>query len=113
MGGAARLDGRTAAAPPMGGLDEEITGVLPAVEPVASATFRLPSREDLGDFTSGRRVRYRDVQAVLDKAGWNPPSFETMRTALGRSHQGKEVSHLSHIFCSVVPRLGPYRRLAV
>ena len=26
---------------PVGGLDEEITGVLPAVEPVESATFRL------------------------------------------------------------------------
>ena len=29
---------------PVGGLDEEITGGLPAVEPVESATFRLPSR---------------------------------------------------------------------
>ena len=42
---------------PVGGLDEEITGILPAVEPVESATFRLPSREDLGDFTSGRLLR--------------------------------------------------------
>ena len=42
---------------PVGGLDEEVTGVLPAVEPVASATFRLPGREDLGDFTSGRLLR--------------------------------------------------------
>ena len=42
---------------PVGGLDEEITGVLPGVEPVESATFRLPGREDLGDFTSGLLLR--------------------------------------------------------
>ena len=36
---------------PVGGLDEEVTGVLPTIEPVESATFRLPGREDLGDFT--------------------------------------------------------------
>ena len=42
---------------PVGGLDEEITGGLPAVEPVESATFRLPSRDDLGDFTAGRLLR--------------------------------------------------------
>jgi len=42
---------------PVGGLDEEVTGVLPAVEPVESATFRLPDRDDLGDFTSGRLLR--------------------------------------------------------
>ena len=42
---------------PVGGFDEEITGVLPAIEPVRSATFRLPGREDLGDFTSGRLLR--------------------------------------------------------
>ena len=41
---------------PVGGLDEEVTGLLPAVEPVESATFRLPGREDLGDFASGRRT---------------------------------------------------------
>ena len=42
---------------PVGGLDEEVTGLLPAVEPVAPATFRLPGREDLGDFASGRLLR--------------------------------------------------------
>ena len=42
---------------PVGGLDEEVTGVLPAVEPVESATFRLPGHEDLGDFASGRLLR--------------------------------------------------------
>ncbi len=42
---------------PLGGLDEEITGVLPAVESVESATFRLPGLDDLGDFTSGQLLR--------------------------------------------------------
>jgi len=42
---------------PVGGLDEEITGILPAVEPVASAVFPLPTREDLGDFGSGLLLR--------------------------------------------------------
>ena len=42
---------------PVGGLDEEVTGILPAVEPVESATFRLPDRADLGDFTAGRLLR--------------------------------------------------------
>jgi len=42
---------------PLGGLDEEVTGILPAVEPVESATFRLPAESDLGDFASGRLLR--------------------------------------------------------
>ena len=42
---------------PVGGLDEEVTGILPAVEPVASATFRLPTAADLGDFTAGQLLR--------------------------------------------------------
>ena len=42
---------------PLGGLDEEVTGVLTAVEPVESATFPLPVREDVGDFTSGQLLR--------------------------------------------------------
>ena len=42
---------------PVGGLDEEVTGVLPAVEAVGSATFRLPGKGDLGDFTGGRLLR--------------------------------------------------------
>ena len=42
---------------PVGGLDEEVTGILTAVEAVESATFRLPGREDLGDFTAGRLLR--------------------------------------------------------
>jgi superfamily II DNA or RNA helicase len=42
---------------PVGGLDEEITGILPSVEPVASTAFQLPTRADLGDFTSGQLLR--------------------------------------------------------
>ena len=42
---------------PIGGLDEEIAGILPAIEMVESATFSLPSRSDLGDFSSGRLLR--------------------------------------------------------
>ena len=55
---------------PVGGLDEEITGVLPAVEPVESATFRLPSREDVGDFTSGRLLR--DAARLSTRAAAGP-----------------------------------------
>ena len=55
---------------PVGGLDEEITGILPAVEPVESATFRLPSREDLGDFTSGRLLR--DAARLSTRAAAGP-----------------------------------------
>ena len=42
---------------PVGGLDEEVTGILPAVEAVGSATFRLPGKGDLGDFAGGRLLR--------------------------------------------------------
>ena len=55
---------------PVGGLDEEITGVLPAVEPVESATFRLPSQDDLGDFTSGRLLR--DAARLSTRAAAGP-----------------------------------------
>jgi hypothetical protein len=42
---------------PVGGLDEEVTGILPAVEPVESTTFRFPTRNDVGDFASGQFLR--------------------------------------------------------
>ncbi len=42
---------------PVGGLDEEITGIVPAIESVASTTFPLPTRDDLGDFSSGLLLR--------------------------------------------------------
>ena len=55
---------------PVGGLDEEVTGVLPAVEPVESATFRLPGRDDLGDFASGRLLR--DAARLSTRAAAGP-----------------------------------------
>ena len=42
---------------PVGGLDEEVTGILPSIEGVESTTFPLPSRDDIGDFTSGKLLR--------------------------------------------------------
>lgn len=42
---------------PVGGLDEEIVGILPSVESVESATFALPSASDIGDFRSGNLLR--------------------------------------------------------
>src|SRR5690606_35149022 len=54
----------------VGGLDEEIAGILPAIELVASATFPLPSREDLGDFRSGRLLR--DAARISTRAASGP-----------------------------------------
>ena len=42
---------------PVGGLDEEVTGILPAIENVRSSIFPLPTRDDIGDFTSGKLLR--------------------------------------------------------
>ncbi len=39
---------------PVGGLDEEVTGILPASSRSSPTTFRLPTRDDLGDFASGQ-----------------------------------------------------------
>jgi hypothetical protein len=55
---------------PVGGLDEEITGVLPTVEAVSSATFRLPGEADLGDFTSGQLLR--DAARLSTRAAAGP-----------------------------------------
>ena len=55
---------------PVGGLDEEVTGVLPTIEPVESATFRLPGRHDLGDFTSGQLLR--DAARLSTRAAGGP-----------------------------------------
>ena len=55
---------------PVGGLDEEVVGILPAVEPVASATFRLPSAGDVGDFASGRLLR--DAARLSTRAAAGP-----------------------------------------
>jgi superfamily II DNA or RNA helicase len=39
---------------PLGGLDEEITGILPSIEPVTSDEVELPKADDLGDSTGCR-----------------------------------------------------------
>ncbi|WP_300593795.1 DEAD/DEAH box helicase, partial [Microbacterium sp.] len=44
-------------AKPLGGSDAEITGLIPAVEEVTSATFPPPSPADRGDDRSGRMLR--------------------------------------------------------
>ena len=55
---------------PVGGLDEEITGILPAVEPVESSAFQLPTRADLGDFASGQLLR--DAARLSTRAAAGP-----------------------------------------
>lgn len=55
---------------PVGGLDEEIVGILPVVEHVESAAFPLPSREDVGDFSSGRLLR--DAARLSTRAAAGP-----------------------------------------
>ena len=42
---------------PLGGLDEEIAGIMPAVEPVESTRFPPPTADDVGDFSSGLLLR--------------------------------------------------------
>jgi superfamily II DNA or RNA helicase len=55
---------------PVGGLDEEITGIIPAIESVDSAAFQLPTRDDLGDFTSGQLLR--DAARLSTRAAAGP-----------------------------------------
>jgi len=55
---------------PVGGLDEEVVGILPAIESVESATFRLPTAEDVGDFASGRLLR--DAARLSTRAAAGP-----------------------------------------
>jgi superfamily II DNA or RNA helicase len=55
---------------PVGGLDEEVTGLLPAVEPVTSAQFSLPTRHDLGDFQAGALLR--DAARISTRAAAGP-----------------------------------------
>ena len=55
---------------PIGGLDEEVTGILPAVEEVESASFPLPSKSDLGDFRSGKLLR--DAARLSTRAASGP-----------------------------------------
>ena len=55
---------------PVGGLDEEMAGILPDVEQVKSATLGLPSSEDVGDFASGRLLR--DAARLSTRAAAGP-----------------------------------------
>jgi len=55
---------------PVGGLDEEVTGILPAVESVASTEFQLPTAADLGDFASGQLLR--DAARLSTRAAAGP-----------------------------------------
>lgn len=67
---------------PVGGLDEEIVGILPSVEPVESATFPLPSREHVGDFASGRLLR--EAARLSTRAAAGPfRSFARIAVARG------------------------------
>ena len=42
---------------PLGGTEDEISGVLTSLEEVLPATFSLPTLEDLGDFRSAQLLR--------------------------------------------------------
>ena len=42
---------------PLGGTDEEVTGILTALETVEPATFDLPTPDQLGDYRSARLLR--------------------------------------------------------
>ncbi len=42
---------------PLGGTEDEIAGVLTALEPVTEATFALPTADDLGDHRSAQMLR--------------------------------------------------------
>ena len=55
---------------PVGGLDEEITGLLTAVDNVCSARFRLPSLEQVGDFRCGKILR--DAARLSTRAASGP-----------------------------------------
>src|SRR5262245_579048 len=55
---------------PLGGLDEEITGILTAIEPVESATFGFPTAADIGDFASGQLLR--DAARLSTRAAAGP-----------------------------------------
>lgn len=55
---------------PLGGHDEEITGIMPAIETVQSASFSLPGQDDIGDFTSGKLLR--DAARLSTRAAAGP-----------------------------------------
>lgn len=55
---------------PVGGLDEEITGIMPAIEAVESSSFPLPTPGDIGDFSSGMLLR--DAARLSTRAAAGP-----------------------------------------
>jgi hypothetical protein len=55
---------------PIGGIDEEVTGILPSIELVTSTSFQLPTAQDLGDFVSGRLLR--DAGRLSTRAAAGP-----------------------------------------
>src|SRR2546428_13827364 len=54
---------------PLGGTDDEITGILPKLEDVRPATLELPSPDDLGDYRSGRLLRDATRLGFRNSAG--------------------------------------------
>ena len=54
---------------PLGGTDDEIAGILPALEQVGSATFALPDPDDVGDYRSSRLLRDAVRLGVRSSAG--------------------------------------------
>jgi len=51
-------------------MDEEIAGIIPTIEPVESASFPLPTRDQLGDFSSGQLLR--DAARLSTRAAAGP-----------------------------------------
>ena len=86
---------------PIGGLDEEITGIMPAIETVQSATFSLPSRLDLGDFSSGRLLR--EAARLSTRAAAGLPAG-TGQASLG---EFAEIAEMIRLFGrEVIPEFG-------
>lgn len=55
---------------PLGGNEDDVTGILPAIERVESATFSLPDPHDFGDHISARLLR--DAVRLNIRAGAGP-----------------------------------------
>ena len=65
---------------PLAGSDEEVAGVLTAIEPVASASFDLPDPDSLGDARSLRLLR--DALRIGFRSSAGPfRSFASLHTA--------------------------------
>lgn len=55
---------------PLGGSEDDVTGILPTIEVVESATFPLPDPDDFGDHISARLLR--DAVRLNIRAGAGP-----------------------------------------